>query len=955
MWSLRSGSSPRRVWAAPNSRASARRSSERSTAMMVLAPTKLRPSSIACPTPPQPSTTAVSPGRTRAVLVTAPTPVVTAQPISAATGKGTSSGIGTAADSGTTVSSAKVPRPRKARTGVPSRRKKLVVPSGNTLSRAFVPVHSQALPLAHCSHRRQDANHDRMTWSPVRTSLTPGPTACTTPAPSWPSTRGPSVVHSPAATWRSEWQTPLARSLTRTRSPLTSVSWSSSAPRSSFGWVKTLALTMRSIKRRGRRRDRLRVSARWPALCGSRCPGRASGSRGSNSRLRPRGRRARRRRRLEGVAHGAGPDTGENPERDARDEAEEEGGDAAPAPRVVEPVDDEQLGDCVPAAAHEEVVYEVHRRPGGEQIEHHDERREEHVDGARGDAQRYHGPEYGEPDDRDDADPARGSDLAESVDGGDGSEHTAVGVHARGRHQDRDRRECEYGTKAAEDVVAGVAQRDQGVGGPQTGCKPRAQRDQPDRRAGSAEEYRRDDGPRPRVTRKVAGVVGNVGRVGDVIRGARGELRHERDQDELARAGRVAASGPKQDGDGQDCVEGERDPEQRPEHQVHPVVAVDSDKCGDNRDRGHHQGWGPAKEAVQAAGDEHRVYDVERDVGEESRKERQHNAAVAELCARLHHLRQPKLRALDGVEGHEERAEEDAERPGEDCPPHRQPERWTDESDGDREELEVAQEPERSLVPDLPMTLVLWHVVDRASFDPPRQAALFFYAVVHFLLHWVLRSLRHLTTIPRSPGEHHWQRTAQLLQLIRSQVFWPLHAPGGKVQLVTDHLLLCGAGLGQAITVCGDDHGAASEGERLSPPDLVDVEVWDAILEGAGRGEDVMVAPEGIHVRGDRHEEVRACLYQGPRHFGEFHVEADHDPCPHTVEVDDQEFVSGDVGVPFATEKVRLPVSAHDVAVPVDGDGRVGDTRRRALRGAEDHGGRGLRGETRDGVHLRPL
>src|SRR5829696_1099243 len=123
--------------------------------MMVLAPTKFRPRSIACPTPPQPSTTAVSPGRTRAVLITAPTPVVTAHPISAATGKGTSRGIGTAADSGTTVASAKVPSPRNARTGVASRRRKPVVPSGSTWSRALVPVHSQASPRAQCSHRRQ--------------------------------------------------------------------------------------------------------------------------------------------------------------------------------------------------------------------------------------------------------------------------------------------------------------------------------------------------------------------------------------------------------------------------------------------------------------------------------------------------------------------------------------------------------------------------------------------------------------------------------------------------------------------------------------------------------------------------------------------------------------------------------------------------------------------------------
>jgi hypothetical protein len=39
----------------------------------------------AMPTPPQPMTATVAPGSTRAVLITAPTPVITQQPTSAAT------------------------------------------------------------------------------------------------------------------------------------------------------------------------------------------------------------------------------------------------------------------------------------------------------------------------------------------------------------------------------------------------------------------------------------------------------------------------------------------------------------------------------------------------------------------------------------------------------------------------------------------------------------------------------------------------------------------------------------------------------------------------------------------------------------------------------------------------------------------------------------------------------
>ena len=66
------------------------------------------------PTPPQPKTTTDDPGRTLAVLIAAPTPVVTPQPISEATSNGTSSSILIAACDGTTISSANVPVPAKA-------------------------------------------------------------------------------------------------------------------------------------------------------------------------------------------------------------------------------------------------------------------------------------------------------------------------------------------------------------------------------------------------------------------------------------------------------------------------------------------------------------------------------------------------------------------------------------------------------------------------------------------------------------------------------------------------------------------------------------------------------------------------------------------------------------------------------------------------------------------------
>ncbi len=55
------------------------------------------------PTPPAPKTATLLPGLTFAVLSTAPTPVVTAHPMRAATVSGTSGRIGTQHSCGTTV------------------------------------------------------------------------------------------------------------------------------------------------------------------------------------------------------------------------------------------------------------------------------------------------------------------------------------------------------------------------------------------------------------------------------------------------------------------------------------------------------------------------------------------------------------------------------------------------------------------------------------------------------------------------------------------------------------------------------------------------------------------------------------------------------------------------------------------------------------------------------------
>ena len=68
-----------------------------STAMTLPAPAMAAPWMQLRPMPPQPITATVEPGSTLAVLNTAPTPVVTPQPISAARSSGMSSRIFTSA------------------------------------------------------------------------------------------------------------------------------------------------------------------------------------------------------------------------------------------------------------------------------------------------------------------------------------------------------------------------------------------------------------------------------------------------------------------------------------------------------------------------------------------------------------------------------------------------------------------------------------------------------------------------------------------------------------------------------------------------------------------------------------------------------------------------------------------------------------------------------------------
>ena len=95
------------VWVAPNFMANSSWLSRRSTAMMVVALARAAPMMTLMPTPPQPTTATLLPGVTLALLTTAPTPVGTQQPMSAAWGMGVGISMGTQPISGTTAYSAK--------------------------------------------------------------------------------------------------------------------------------------------------------------------------------------------------------------------------------------------------------------------------------------------------------------------------------------------------------------------------------------------------------------------------------------------------------------------------------------------------------------------------------------------------------------------------------------------------------------------------------------------------------------------------------------------------------------------------------------------------------------------------------------------------------------------------------------------------------------------------------
>ncbi len=206
---------------APNCLASCSLSATVSTAMIRLAFESLSPWITLSPTPPTPNTAAVSPGWTLARLRTAPTPVSTPQPMRHAEVKGTSSRDLHRLDLGDDSPLDEDRRGREIR----CRLARVLEGGRHVAEAADAPgrVPGGAGPAAPATGQGRD--HDVVAG---RDLVTPGPTASTMPAPSWPRTDGGFQGIVPSITDRSEWHTPAAWTATSTspRPGSLTVSWS---------------------------------------------------------------------------------------------------------------------------------------------------------------------------------------------------------------------------------------------------------------------------------------------------------------------------------------------------------------------------------------------------------------------------------------------------------------------------------------------------------------------------------------------------------------------------------------------------------------------------------------------------------------------------------------------------------------------------------------------------------
>ena len=120
--------------------------------MMRSAPAMRAPWITDSPTPPQPNTATDEPGSTFAVLNTAPTPVVTPQPTSAAQSSGIFGSILIRFSADTVAYSAIAPQPEKMLSGAPAASCTRGVPSSGVVSALPCSRHSTGRPATQKRH-----------------------------------------------------------------------------------------------------------------------------------------------------------------------------------------------------------------------------------------------------------------------------------------------------------------------------------------------------------------------------------------------------------------------------------------------------------------------------------------------------------------------------------------------------------------------------------------------------------------------------------------------------------------------------------------------------------------------------------------------------------------------------------------------------------------------------------
>jgi hypothetical protein len=112
------------------------------------------------------------------------------------------------------------------------------------------------------------------------------------------------------------------------------------------------------------------------------------------------------------------------------------------------------------------------------------------------------------------------------------------------------------------------------------------------------------------------------------------------------------------------------------------------------------------------------------DVQHEHRREHEGRAVEAELPSALDRLRDAELRALSSMQGDQQRADQRADRDGDDGPPERQADRDHHGAEYDVEDVDVAAEPEGELMPRLAMPGLFRYALNMVRLDEPLKLLL---------------------------------------------------------------------------------------------------------------------------------------------------------------------------------------------------------------------------------------